>query len=197
MSRIDEFNRSRESSGGKEATPPVALFAESNSADYTDDIMGDTALDLNAEAAKLGYTPESALETLRQASATARETTGRAKETPRPEQETQPATSPPATGSASKIERALAAAKAEALARGERGLARSIQRHLAERESIPLPEGGYTNPDDALAAARIGNNFTNLQKRLKAAGMTPLPPDDRVRNAWRLSKAFFRTADAA
>jgi hypothetical protein len=123
---------------------------------------------------------------------TARGKPARAKAKPRPKLD-----APAAPGPASEIERKLAAAKAEALARGERGLARSIQRHLAERESVPLPEGGYTNPDDALAGARLGNNFSNLQRRLKAAGMKPLPPDDRVRDAWRLSKAFFRTADAA
>ena len=98
---------------------------------------------------------------------------------------------------ASEIERKLAAAKAEALAKGDHGLARSIQNLREERDRLPLPEGGYKNPEEAKAAARFSTNYGNVQQRLKEAGMEPLPPDDRVRLARRMSKAFYRAAAAA
>jgi hypothetical protein len=71
-------------------------LGESNKPDYTVSRMGDTAIDLNAEAIKLGFTSESALETLRQASASARETTDRATAEPRPETAVPTATTTPA-----------------------------------------------------------------------------------------------------
>jgi tetratricopeptide (TPR) repeat protein len=91
----------------------------------------------------------------------------------------------------------LAAAETEATERRQTRLYLAIHRHRLERERLPLPEEGYTNEQDALAAARLANNFRNLQKRLKAAGMEPLPPDDRVLAAQRLSKDYFRGAELA
>jgi hypothetical protein len=86
----------------------------------------------------------------------------------------------------------LEAAEKEATSRGNTRLYGALHRHRVERERLRLPEGGYTNEQDANAAARLANNFGNLQRRLKAAGMEPLPPDVRVRAAQRMSKAFFR-----
>lgn len=57
--------------------------AESNTAVQDTSIMIDSERDLNAEAVRLGFTLESALETLRQAAAAGRETTTRAKAKPR------------------------------------------------------------------------------------------------------------------
>jgi tetratricopeptide (TPR) repeat protein len=183
---------------------------ESNNRNYNPGMA--TAHDLNALADDLGYTSfeQAKIVLERGAPKTARDdNTARAMEPPRPE--SSPAPSPePATARAPSpplhhqpeprpddIETKLEAAKAEAVARGLRTIYHSIDRHRLERQLLPLPENGYANPEDALAAARLANNFGNLQQRLKDAGMEPLPPDDRVRAAQRLSKAYFRAAEAA
>jgi tetratricopeptide (TPR) repeat protein len=139
------------------------------------------ARDLNALADGLGYTSfEQAKRVLERG---APNTAGG---------EPAPAMAKSRHGTATDIEAMLVAAETEAIARVDGSLLRALRRHRNERKRLSLPENGYTNSEDALAAARLANNFSNLQKRLRAAGMEPLPPDDRVRAAQRLSKAFFR-----
>jgi Tfp pilus assembly protein PilF len=79
-----EFEKISQYFGGfRESIGHRYLYGERMDFDYTAIIMDDPAKDLNAEAAKLGYTFESALEALRRASEAANATTRRAKAKPR------------------------------------------------------------------------------------------------------------------
>jgi hypothetical protein len=108
--------------------------------------MGETARDLNAEAEKLGFTFESALKTLREASEAARETTAHATETPRPE-----------SGAIAQQVFAEAAAKSS----------RRYQRHLFTENELRDPETINRARDtlaDIEAARRVGAQISNEQR---------------------------------
>jgi hypothetical protein len=138
-------------------------------------IAGDAAHDLNAVAAELGYTFESAKRTLaRNAAEAASDKAARARGEPH-------------------IEAAIKAAQTEAVALGDSALFGQLHRYAEMRKTIALPAAGLTS-EQARAAALLSTTYGNAQDRLQTLELKPLPQDHLVTDARRLSAAFYRQA---
>ena len=138
-------------------------------------IAGDTAHDLNAVAAELGYTFESAKRTLeRNAAEAASDTAARVKGKP-------------------NIEAAIKAAQTEAVTLGDSTLFGQLHRYAEMRKAITLPEAGLSL-EQARAAALLSTTYGNAQNRLQTLGLKTLPQDHLVADARRLGAAFYRQA---
>lgn len=198
--------------------PSGDAVAEGNGGSYTAGDMKKSAIDLNAEVAKLGFTPERALETLRRLSDAGRETLDRAAAEPRPSApaprlaaggledlaakaggettariKAEPRTEPATADAATEFNQKLAAIEAEAVARGDGTLLRRVHAYRDGRQALELPEkGGFTNIADAQAAGRLSATFRNLQDRIEEVGLKRLPDDPVVTEARRLKSLFYR-----
>jgi hypothetical protein len=136
-------------------------------------IAGDAAHDLNAVAAELGYTFESAKRTLeRNAADAASDTAAYVKGKP-------------------SIEVAIKAAQMEAVTLGDSTLFGQLHRYSELRKAIVLPEAGLSL-DQARAAALLSTTYGNAQNRLQTLGLKTLPQDYLVADARRLGAAFYR-----
>jgi hypothetical protein len=138
-------------------------------------IAGDAAHDLNAVAAELGYTFESAKRTLaRNAAEAASDKAARARGKPH-------------------IEAAIKAAQTEAVALGDSTLFGQLHRYAEMRKTIALPAAGLTL-EQARAAALLSSTNRNAQDRLQTLGLRILPQDRLAADARRLAAAFYRRA---
>jgi hypothetical protein len=138
-------------------------------------IACDTAHDLNAVAAELGYTFESAKRTLeRNAAKAASDTLAGAK-------------------GKLQIEAAIKAAQTEAVTLGDSTLFGRLHRYAEMRKTIVLPEAGLTL-EQARTAALLSTTYGNAQNRLQTLGLKTLPQDHLVAHARRLGAAFYRQA---
>jgi hypothetical protein len=155
-------------------TAPAQKELKSASRDFRG-IAGDAAHDLNAVAAELGYTFESAKRTLaRNAAEAASDKAARARGEPH-------------------IEAAIKAAQTEAVALGDSTLFGQLHRYAEMRKTIALPAAGLTS-EQARAAALLSTTYGNAQDRLQTLELKPLPQDHLVTDARRLSAAFYRQA---
>jgi hypothetical protein len=155
-------------------TAPAQKELKSASRDFRG-IAGDAARDLNAVAAELGYTFESAKRTLaRNAAEAASDKAARARGEPH-------------------IEAAIKAAQTEAVALGDSTLFGQLHRYGEMRKTIALPAAGLTS-EQARAAALLSTTYGNAQDRLQTLELKPLPQDHLVTDARRLSAAFYRQA---
>jgi tetratricopeptide (TPR) repeat protein len=143
----------------------VENIAESIDPLYSIGHMREPAIDLNAEAIQLGFTPEGALKILREASEAARENTGRAKADPR--------------------ELSLSQVTAES------ALIRLRSRYDYLLAHTHLPEE-IRSKKDAQLAGRLVETYRALRKHELAMGLRPTPKDDAVKTAHRLRVAFYR-----
>jgi tetratricopeptide (TPR) repeat protein len=85
----------------------------------------------------------------------------------------------------------IADAKAEALAIGDTTLLGQLVRYEARLKSIELPEP-LISLDQAQAAGRLSTTYRDLRTRQIKHGLEPLPKDDRLADAERLSVDFYR-----
>ena len=155
-------------------TAPAQKELKSASRDFRG-IAGDAARDLNAVAAELGYTFESAKRTLeRNAAEAASDKSARARGKPH-------------------IGAAIKAAQTEAVALGDSTLFGQLHRYAEMRKTIALPAAGLTS-EQARAAALLSTTYGNAQDRLQTLELKPLPQDHLVTDARRLSAAFYRQA---
>jgi hypothetical protein len=155
-------------------TAPAQKELKSASRDFRG-IAGDAAHDLNAVAAELGYTFQSAKRTLeRNAAEAASDKAARARGEPH-------------------IEAAIKAAQTEAVALGDSTLFGQLHRYGEMRKTIALPAAGLTS-EQARAAALLSTTYGNAQDRLQTLELKPLPQDHLVTDARRLSAAFYRQA---
>jgi hypothetical protein len=71
-------------------------------------------------------------------------------------------------------------------------LGRLHRRYTELLEMVERPKDGFKTVEQARDAARLSTTFDNLQARRQKVGLQPLPKDDRVLEAKRLSVAFYR-----
>jgi tetratricopeptide (TPR) repeat protein len=71
-------------------------------------------------------------------------------------------------------------------------LGRLHRRYIELLERVARPQDGFKTVEQAREAARLSTTFDNLQARREKVGLKPLPKDDRVLEAKRLSVAFYR-----
>ena len=162
------------------AQTPVA---ESKAADYTSGIMSDLAAEFHAvadDALKSGVPLAEFRDAIKKLAAkagtTARGPAARATAEPRPKLDA----------------RSLSGSQVVAVIE-DSTLGRLHRRYTELLATVELPPDGFKNLKQARAGGLLSSTFNNLQARRAKVGLEPLPKDDRVAEAKRLSVAFYRS----
>lgn len=156
---------------------------ESNRPGYNPQLMGHTAEQLSV-IAKSGLSAtelQEAIDNYKAAKAqfTAHGKPSRSKAEPRPKSEMR--------GTNIKLSPSRVVAVIEDFTLG-----RLHRRYTELLAKIELPPDGFKSLKQARAGGLLSSTFNNLQARRAKVGLEPLPKDDRVAEAKRLSVAFYR-----